>query len=170
MNGIDNTSISELCQSWEKIRPRNESENLTILLYNCECLSTHLSDLDILLSGYLPHVIILTGVGSQIRKMPSVPNYYWHKQEGSNSFGGVAILVHNSIKTKVIHSVENFLLVDLNVTMSSILIGAVYVPPKQKPPLEEFEKFLNKKYTFLGISMLNILNGYAILIIVVEFY
>ena len=60
------TSISELCQSWEKIRPRNEPGNLIILLYNYECLSTHLSDLDILLSVYLPHVVILTGVGSQI--------------------------------------------------------------------------------------------------------
>ena len=125
MNGITILLFPNCVNHGKKIRPRNESENLIVLLYNCECLSTHLSDLDILLSVYLPHVVILTGVGSQIRKMPSVPNYYWHKQEGSNSFGGVAILVHNSIKTKVIHSVENFLLVDLNVTISSILIGTV---------------------------------------------
>jgi hypothetical protein len=121
------SSLFDLCKLWEKIRPKNEIENLLILLYNCESLSTHLNDLDILLSSYLPHVIILTGVGSQIRNMPSVPNYYWHKQKGSNSFGGVSILIHNSIKTKVIHTVENFLLVELNLAMSSILVGVVYV-------------------------------------------
>ncbi|CAF4251192.1 unnamed protein product, partial [Rotaria sp. Silwood2] len=82
--------------------------------------------------------------------MPSIPNFYWHKQKGSNSFGGVAILVHSSIKSRVIHAVENFLVVDFNVAMSSILIGAVYVPPKSRPPIDEFEKFLDKKLYIFG--------------------
>ena len=68
--------------------------------------------------------------------MPSAPHYYWHTQKGTNAFGGVAILVHNSIKIKVIHSIDNFPLVKLNVAMSSILVGAIYVPPKNKPLLE----------------------------------
>ena len=68
-------TLLNLCKLWEKKRPESETDNLLFLLYNCECLSTHLSDLDILLSTYLPHIVILTGVGSQIRKMPSVPNY-----------------------------------------------------------------------------------------------
>ncbi len=104
------SSLSDLCISWEKKRPENETKNLLILLFNCECLSAHLNDLDILLSSYLPHVIVLTGVGSQIR---------------------------NSIKSKVIHAAENFLLVELNLAKSTILVGAVYLPPKTKPPFEE---------------------------------
>jgi hypothetical protein len=82
--------------------------------------------------------------------MPSVPNYYWHNQKGSNSFGGVSILLHNSIKSKVIHAVENFLLVELNLATSTILVGAVYVPPKTKPPFEEFEKLLDKNFYIFG--------------------
>ena len=144
------SSLLNLCKLWEKKRPENETENLLFLLYNCECLSTHLSDLDILLSTYLPHVIILTGVGSQIRRMPSVPNYYWHNQKGTNSFGGVSILIHSSIKSKVIHAVENFLLIEMDVAMSSIFVGAVYVPPGQIPPFEEFEKFLDKNFYIFG--------------------
>lgn len=143
-------SIHNLCIEWEKNRPANESENLLILLYNCECLSTHVNDIDILLSKFLPHIVILTGVGSQIRKMPSVPHYYWYTSKGSNSFGGVAMLIHSSIKSKVIHAVENLLIVEVNMATIAILVGAVYVPPKSNPPLDEFEKFLNKKIYIFG--------------------
>jgi hypothetical protein len=102
--------------------------------------------------------------------MPYVPNYYWHKQKGSNTFGGIAILVHNSIKTKVIYAVDNFLLIKLSVMTSSILIGAVYVPPKEKLPLHIFQNFLIKSFIFLVILMLSIPNGYAQITTVLEFY
>lgn len=144
------SSLSSLCKLWEKRRPDSETENVIFLLYNCECLKTHLTDLDILLSTYLPHVLILTGVGSQIRNMPSVPNYYWHNQKGTNSFGGVSILIHSSIKSKVIDAVENFLVVEISFEIYSILVGAVYVPPDQKPPFEEFDRFLDKKFYIFG--------------------
>src|ERR1700722_3092244 len=62
-------SLSELCVSWYKERPPVSPENLCVLLWNCECLSTHMSDFDLLLSSYSPHIFILTGVGKLIRAL-----------------------------------------------------------------------------------------------------
>jgi hypothetical protein len=71
------TSISNLCTYWEKQRPLSSSpENIFFLLYNCECLRTHQADLDLLLSSYLPQVVILIGVRSLIHKLPLLPNHY----------------------------------------------------------------------------------------------
>lgn len=56
-------SISQLCEKWSKVRPVHSSENLLFVLYNCECLRTHLPDIDLILNEFTPHLIILTGVG-----------------------------------------------------------------------------------------------------------
>lgn len=145
------TSISNLCTYWEKQRPlSSSSENLLFLLYNCECLSTHLTDLDLLLSSYSPQTIILTGVGSLIRKLPRIPNYYWLSQKGTNAFGGVAILIHQSIKSKIVFKIENFLLVEMDVLSSTILVGAIYVPPKKLPPFEHFSQCIGKEFYIFG--------------------
>ncbi|CAF3333632.1 unnamed protein product [Rotaria socialis] len=139
-------SISTLCTNWEKQRPFNLlSENILFLLYNCECLSTHQADLDILISSYLPQIVILTGVGSLISNLPLLPNYYWLSQKGTNSFGGVAILIHHSLNSTIVYTVENFLLAEIDILSSKILVGAVYVPPNKQPPFEHFSRLNGKK-------------------------
>jgi hypothetical protein len=62
-------SISELCQNWKKKRPINIEDDNFYLLFNCEGLSTHGADLDLLLSTHTPKITILTGVGKQIRNL-----------------------------------------------------------------------------------------------------
>jgi hypothetical protein len=88
--------------SWSKVRPQTSSENLSVLLWNCEGLSTHLSDFHFLLTSYCPLIFILTGVGKQIRALQPVPNYKWFSQEGGNSFGGVAIVYHLPLAVDVV--------------------------------------------------------------------
>ncbi|CAF3901329.1 unnamed protein product [Rotaria sp. Silwood1] len=144
-------SISNLCTIWKKQRPPNSlSENLLFLLYNCECLSTHQADLDILLSSYLPQIVILTGVGSLIRNLPLLPNYYWLSQKGTNSFGGVAILIHHSLKSAIVYTDENFLLAEIDILSSKILVGAVYVPPNKQLPFEHFSRLNGKEFYLFG--------------------
>ncbi len=79
--------VSQLCEKWNKERPICQIENLLIVLYNCQCLSTHKNDLDLILNMYTPQIIVLTGVGSLIHSLPNIPHYYWHSQKGTNSFG-----------------------------------------------------------------------------------
>ena len=141
-------SISEMCVSWSKERRETSIENLIIVLWNCEGLRTHGHDLDELLSSHKPHLCILTGVGSQIRKLPAIPNYYWQSQEGTNSFGGVAILIHHKLKSSVIDREENCLLIELELLNNKLLLGAVYVPPRSYPPFTFLDKH-KEKDTFL---------------------
>ena len=68
-------SLSLLFNSWEKKSLHRVNRNLLVLLYNVEGLNTHISDVDILLSKYMPHVCILTGVGAAIRRNIPFPNY-----------------------------------------------------------------------------------------------
>jgi hypothetical protein len=143
-------SISELNKCWTKERPKNYSENLIVLLWNCEGLSTHLADLDILLSYHSPHIVILTGVGKQIRHLPKIPYYYWHSQEGNNSFGGVAILIQQKLRSTVLKRSINFLLIELEISNQKINIAAVYVPPKNIPPFELFPTHDNKNIIIFG--------------------
>ncbi|CAF2011208.1 unnamed protein product [Rotaria magnacalcarata] len=144
-------SISTLCTIWEKQRPSKLlSENILFLLYNCECLSTHQADLDILISSYLPQIVILTGIGSLIGNLPLLPNYYWLSQKGTNSFGGVAMLIHHSIKCTIVYTVENFLLAEIDILSSKILVGAVYVPPNKQPPFEHFSRLNGKEFYVFG--------------------
>jgi hypothetical protein len=96
------SSLSSISKQWHKDRPIASNVNLSIILYNCQCLSTHIADLDILLSTYTPQICLLTGVGSKIRNLPKISSYYWISQEGINSFGGVSMLFHDTLKTKVI--------------------------------------------------------------------
>ncbi|CAF3412718.1 unnamed protein product [Rotaria socialis] len=136
----DKVCVSVLSNNWRKVRLSSTSENLSILLWNCECLHTHTSDLDLLLSLYCPHVCILTGVGKQIRRLPYVPNYKWFSKEGNNSFGGVACLIQNEFTTTISDESENFLLLKIELGNENIYIGAVYIPPNHTPPLYLFDK------------------------------
>jgi hypothetical protein len=71
------SSISDIPMKWHKVRPISFSINLSIIIYNCQCLSTHIADLDILISSYTPQICILTGVGAKIRNLPKICSYYW---------------------------------------------------------------------------------------------
>src|ERR1700722_15484973 len=146
----ERVSVSQLCRCWRKERPESLSENFSILLWNCECLHTHISDLDLLLSLNCPHMCILTGVGKQIYKLPYIPNYKWYSKEGNNSFGGVAILIYNSFITSLIDESENFLLLRIELPNDEIYIGAIYIPPNRSPPLDIFETHRDKNIYFFG--------------------
>jgi hypothetical protein len=94
-------SLSQLYKTWKKERSSNVDNDNFFLLFNCEGLSTHGVDLDILISSHTPKITILTSVGKQISNLRSIPGYYWELSFGDNSFGGVAFLIHHSIKSKL---------------------------------------------------------------------
>ncbi|CAF4750800.1 unnamed protein product [Rotaria socialis] len=143
-------SLSSISKKWHKDRPVATNENLSLILYNCQCLSTHIADIDILLSTHIPQLLILTGVGSKIRNLPKIASYYWISQEGTNSFGGVAILLHDTLKTKVITREFDFLLIELDILPKPILLGAVYVPPGKPIPQFLFDKYVSKSFYIFG--------------------
>jgi hypothetical protein len=144
------SSLSCISKQWHKDGPIASSENLFLILYNCQCLSTHIADLDILLSTYTPQICILTGVGSKIKNLPKLASYFWISQKGTNSFGGVAILLHDSLKAKVITQQLDFLLIELDILPKPILLGAIYIPPGKPFPQNLFESILNKPFYIFG--------------------
>lgn len=151
MNEWNNrTSLSALSNSWRKVRPIASDVNLSLILFNCQCLNTHTADLDILMSTYTPQICILTGVGSMITNLPKYPSYYWLSQEGSNSYGGVAMLIHESLETKIVERQTNYILIDLNLQPNPILVGAIYVPPDKHFPNNIFDKLNNKLFYVFG--------------------
>ena len=144
------SSLSELSKGWHKERPVTCSENLSLILYNCQCLSTHVADLDILLSTYTPQICILTGIGSMIKNLPKIPQYHWISQEGTNAFGGVAILTHETIKIKVITRELDFLLIQVEMLPKPILLGAIYLPPGKPFPQHLFDRLVNEPFYVFG--------------------
>lgn len=85
-----------------------------------------------------------------IKKLPHISSYYWISQNGTNAVGGVAILVRETLKTKVIDRQSNFLLIELDLLPKPILMGAIYVPPGKPFPHDLFEKTLDKPFYIFG--------------------
>ena len=147
------TSMSDLIMNWKKPKEanNNNNSNLLFVVYNVNSLSSHITDLDLLLNNHSPHICILSEIGkASIKKMPSFLNYKLIAQEGTNSFGGVAILIHKSIPFKVVSSEPNFLLIDVETTLDPVLIGAIYVPPSATPPFHNFPKGHKKPFYIFG--------------------
>ncbi|CAF2200092.1 unnamed protein product [Rotaria magnacalcarata] len=112
--------------------------------------SAHIADLDILLTTYTLQILILTGVGSKIKQLPKISDYYWISQEGTNAFGGVAILFHKTLKTKLITQKRDFLLVELDILSKPILLGAVYILPGKSIPQDIFDTYVDKSFYIFG--------------------
>ena len=107
--------------------------------------------MNIFISTYNPHVCTLTEIGkTAVNTKPCFPNYYIIMQEGTNAFGGVAIIIHKTIKYKEIMKDSNFILVELETTPEPSLIGAVYVSPGKNPPFHVFTKCRNKPFYIFG--------------------
>ncbi|CAF2975346.1 unnamed protein product [Rotaria socialis] len=140
----------DICKQWKKERPTIEYQALNLLLFNIQCLSTHIADLDFIVSTYIPQICILTGVGSKIKNPPNIPLYNWICQEGTNAFGGVAIIIHNSLKTKTIVQAPNFILIELTVLSESILISATYIPTGSSVPFNLLETHVSKNFYIFG--------------------
>ena len=143
-------SMSSLCTLWKKERPIDTSENLLILLYNCQSLRTHFIDLDILVSSYLPQIVVLTGIGKETSRLNTISQYQWESSPGDNSFGGVAILIHRSISSKIVEKDTNLVILEIETSNDKLLIGGIYVPPRTKSPVHIFEKYTSKNFIILG--------------------
>ena len=130
------TSISQLSQLWEKDRPRCEKQNLAILLFN-------VADVDSLLASYHPHICILTGVGTAVYRSKDIifPEYNMIAQPTTNSFGGVMILNHSSIKCKVVERALNLIWIEIDQHPNPIYVGAIYVPPGYLLPFHLISKY-----------------------------
>ena len=135
---------------WKEDEPRITEQNLSILLYNVEGLTTHITDVDILLAKYLPHICILTGVGAAIERNITFPNYNSMSQEGTNAFGGVMILTHRSINCSLIAKETNFIRIEIPLTQETIHIGGIYVPPGSLPPLHLMTANDDSDYVLFG--------------------
>ena len=102
------------------------------------------------MAKFKPQICILTGVGTQIKKPPNIPFHNWICQEGTNSYGDVAMIIHNSLKTKIILQVPDYILIELSILSESILIGAIYVPPKNPIPFNLLGNHLSKNFYIFG--------------------
>jgi hypothetical protein len=142
--------VNDLSERWVKVRPESSLEHLTLLVWNCECLSTHMTDFDLLLSSYSPHLFLLSRVGKQIHMLPHVPNFKWFSSKGTNSFGGVGILVHQNLRTSLIEEAVNFVLIEIEILNEKIFIASIYVPPESMPPVELFDKHKEKEIFIFG--------------------
>ncbi|CAF3431371.1 unnamed protein product [Rotaria socialis] len=113
-------TLSQIVNKLKNDKNQNEFELLLLLLQQqlllINGLSTHGADLDIVISSHTPKMTMLTGVGKQISNLRSIPGYYWEFSVGDNSFGGVALLIQHSIKSKVIEKAENFLFLEIQTT------------------------------------------------------
>ena len=143
-------SVLKMCRSWRKERPIHPFHNLLFLVYNVEGLSTHLADIDILLSMCRPHICILSEVGAAIKNLPSCLGYQGLAQAGSNSFGGVANLNANGMKCQVVERNVNLSVIETTVTGEKLKIGAIYVPPNSLLPFHFFTKYQNKAFVLFG--------------------
>lgn len=143
-------SLSDMCGKWKKTRPTTHTQNLLFLVYNVEGLNTHLSDMDILIRNYQPHLCILSGVGAASRKLPYFPGYTGIAQPGSNAFGGVAIFHKESLKCQVVDRETNFLVIETSIVDITIKIGAIYVPPASSPPTHLFTKYKDDFFVIFG--------------------
>jgi hypothetical protein len=147
------TCMSDLFKQWRKIRPKNTNFNLLFLLYNVNSLNSHTADIDIILNKYAPQICLLNEIGKvALKKTINFPDHHLLVQEGTNSFGGVAILIHQSIKYKEIKRDKNFLLVEIESNPEPVLVGAVYVPPGTTPPFHLFTECRNKPFFIFGDS------------------
>ena len=143
--------MTGLFNKWSKSKPINNNSNPTFLLYNVNSLNTHIADMDIILSNHAPKICVLTQIGKTIlKKLPQFPDYHLLVQEGTNSFGGVGLLIHHSIKYKEVTRDLNFLMVEIETSAIPTLVGAVYVPPGKIPPFHLFTKCRNKPFCIFG--------------------
>lgn len=85
-----------------------------------------------------------------MKNLPKIPFYHWVSQEGTNSFGGVAILLNDTIREKTIEKQQNFILVEIEIDPKPILIGAIYIPPSEDIPCSLFNKYLDKPFYIFG--------------------
>ncbi|CAF4760238.1 unnamed protein product, partial [Rotaria sp. Silwood2] len=60
------------------------------------------------------------------------------------------MLIHQTIGSKIVDATVNFILIELDVLSSFILVGGVYVPPNEQPPFELFSKCIGKEYYIFG--------------------
>ncbi|CAF2985258.1 unnamed protein product [Rotaria sp. Silwood2] len=96
-------------------------------------------------------ICILTEIGKAVmKKIPQFPDYNIILQEGTNAFGGVAFLIHKSIKYKIVTRELNFLLIEIETIPEPTCVGAVYVPPGSTPPFQFFTKCSNKAFCIFG--------------------
>jgi hypothetical protein len=145
------SSVTDLCKRWKKDRPAVRYDaSLLIILFNVEGLRTHVTDVDILLNKYKPHVAVLTGVGAAARNMITFPGYKAYSQPGTNAFGGVAILYQEHIICKIIKREANFLLTELQTPIEPLLLGAIYVPPNTLPQFELLNECATKPFYIFG--------------------
>ena len=93
---------------------------------------------------------IITGGGKQINRLPNFPCYIWFSKQGSNSFGGVALLIHNKFKSKLIDESVNFLLIEIEILNEKIYVGAVYVPPDSSPPFDILDAHKDRNVYIFG--------------------
>ena len=143
--------VSDLSKKWNKPKPVNTDTSLLCLVYNVNSLNSHIADVDVILNNHTPQICILSEIGkAAIKAVPNFPNYKLIVQERTNSFGSVAILIHQSIHFKVVNRELNFILIEIETTLKPILIGAIYVPSGTNPPFHHFTKCYKKPFYIFG--------------------
>lgn len=138
--------ISCIYKEWKKERPRSLKENLLALVYNVEGLNTHITDVDILLNRYRPHICILTDVGATTKRLFIFPGYKGIEQESRNAFGGIAIIYGNKLKLSIIERDKKFLMIEISLANEQIRIGPIYVPPSTSPHFHLISKYINQSF------------------------
>ena len=112
-----------------------------IIQWNCVSLNTHRLNLDLLISKYSPSVVCLQETRLTPNTNMTFKNYTEYFKSNENGFGGVGILVKNTILQSPVTLRSNLQAVAVRVTIKgkAYIICSIYLPPSSSPQKSDFD-------------------------------
>jgi hypothetical protein len=105
-----------------------------------------------MLDDLQPTIMTIVETGNvdatELRKFTS--DYVNFISPGTNSWGGVVVLVHRSIHCSLVFSSPNFLVLDVLLSSSTLRILSVYSPPSESVPLPFFHQYRTANTIIVG--------------------
>ena len=126
-----------------------------ILQWNCVSLNTHGIDLGLLISSHSPSVICLQETRLKPNSQISFQGYTGYFKSNTNGFGGVGILVKNTILQSPVPLNSNLQAIAVCVTIRGkpYIVSSIYIPPSTNPSKIEYENIIrqfDKPYLLCG--------------------
>ena len=117
-----------------------------ILQWNCVSLNTHGLDLGLLISSYSPSVICLQETRLKPNSKFNFPNYTCYFKSNADGYGGVGILVKNTILQSPVILKSNLQAIAVCVTIrgKAYIVSSIYVPPLSNPSKAEYENIISQ--------------------------
>ncbi len=121
----ERTSLTSLIHQWSSVIPPTAiPKTLTLLLYNTQGIRSRYAEIRTLLDDLQPTIMTLVETGKvdekELRKFTN--DYVHFISPGSNAWGGVIVLVHRSVQCSFVFSSDNFLVVDVLLSSSTLRV------------------------------------------------